>query len=240
MATWKVVLLLSACVLGMASTGRAEPTLVITTGEIPPAISEQPDKSFLTAVFQAVEKEMGVKFVFQFMPWKRCEQTVEELKAWGAIPYVRLFNSASKLFGYSADGTRKTISYTELSELKHYKIGGVRGYWYENMFHDAGIELELVTDEEQNVKKLQAGRIDLAPLDETAGWYMIKSLFPEEREKFFTLTPPLSVKDCFLMTSKQYPETQHLLTQFNAALKTIKDNGIFQQLMEKYGVVCIP
>jgi len=253
MTTWKYILLLSACVLGMASIGRAEPTLVIVTGEIPPTISAQPDKSFLTAMFQAVGQEMGVKFVFKFLPWKRCEQNVEDLEAWGAIPYVRtperetrydfsdrLYNSASKLFGYSSDGTKNKLSYTDLSELKHSTIGGVRGYWYEALFHEAGIELELVTNEEQNVRKLQVGRIDFAPFDETAGWYMINKLFPEEREKFFTLDKPLSVKDCFLMTSKQYPNTQHLLTQFNAALKTIKDKGIFQELVEKYGVACTP
>lgn len=83
MATWKLVLLLGAFVFGMALTGRAEPTLVIATGESPPAISEQLDKSFLTTVFQVMEKEMGVKFVFKFMPWKRCEQTVEDLAVRG-------------------------------------------------------------------------------------------------------------------------------------------------------------
>ncbi len=214
-------------------------------------ISEQPGKSFLTDVFKTVEKEMGVKFVFIFMPWKRCETVIEGLEAWGAIPYVRtperekkfyfskrLYNSASRFFVHTSDGMKKNISYTELSDLKNYRIGGVRGYWYEKIFHDVGIELELVTTEKQNLKKLQAGRIDLIPLDETAGWYMIRELFPQEEiSKFFTVEKPLSVKDSFLMTSKQYPDTQNLLTRFNTALKTIKENGTFQQLIEKHGVV---
>lgn len=253
MTTWKRIILLSACVLGMVSIGRTETTLVIVTGEIPPTISAQPDQSFLTAVFQAIEQEMGVKFVFQFRPWKRCERAVEELKAWGTIPYIRtserekkfdfsdrLYSNAVKFFGYSAGGTKKTMFYTELSDLKPYKVGGVRGYWYENVFREAGIDLELVSNEAQNVKKLKNGRIDLAPFDETPGWYMIKGLFPEDWEKFFTLEKPLTVVDCYLMTAKQSPETQHLLNQFNVALKTIKDNGTFQQLMKKYGVKFIP
>lgn len=253
MTRWKFIFLLSACILGMVSTGKTETTLVIVTGEIPPMISEQLDQSFLTAVFRVVEQEMGVKFVFRFVPWKRCEEAIEELSAWGAIPYVhtperekkfdfsnRLFNTASELFGYSADGKRKVFSYTILDELKHYRIGGVIGYWYVQKFHEAGIDLELVATEEQNIKKLQIGRIDFTPIDVTAGWYFINRLFPKERDKFFTLAPPLLVKDSFLMTSKQYPETQRLLSDFNAAMQKIKDNGMFQQLMKKYGVMCTP
>jgi polar amino acid transport system substrate-binding protein len=253
MASWKLVLLAMTATIGIISTCNAESTLIIATGEIPPVISENPDRSFLTAVFGALELEMGVKFVFKFQPWTRCELAVENLEAWGAIPYVRtaerskkfyfserLFNSGSKFFGHSADKTRYPVSYTELKELKPYRIGGVRGYWYVNTFREAGIELELVATEEQNIRKLVMGRIDLAPLDETAGWYMIADLFPEERENFFTLGKPLLVKDSFLITSKQYPDTQRLLNQFNKALKTIKEKGTFQQLMKKYGVICTP
>lgn len=116
----------------------------------------------------------------------------------------------------------------------------MREYRYEQLFHAAGIELELVTNEEQNIKKLKTGRLDLVLFEETAGWYMVKSLFPDEREYFYTLTSPLFVKDCFLMTSTQYPEAQYLLSQCNAALKRIKGNGTFQQLMKNHGVAYIP
>ncbi len=250
MKIWKLLFIFIACLPGMASAGGAETSLVIATGEIPPMISEEPENSFLTEIFQELGKEMGVKFVFKFMPWKRCELAVKELNAWGAIPYVktperelvfdfseRLVTTTSKFFGYSSEEKMKNISYTELGDLQNYRIGGVRGYWYEKMFYDAGIEPELVTNEEQNIKKLRAGRIDLAPLDETSGWHMIKELFPEESGKFFTLTRPLRTKDSFLITSKQYPDGQELLTKFNAALKKVKDNGVFQQLVEKYGIV---
>jgi hypothetical protein len=56
---WKCLLLLIIYLLGLAPTSNAGTKLVIATGKIPPAISEQLDQNFLTAVFQAVEKEMG-------------------------------------------------------------------------------------------------------------------------------------------------------------------------------------
>jgi polar amino acid transport system substrate-binding protein len=253
MPTGKFIFFFMICILGQVSSAETETSLVIVTGEIPPAVSEDPSQSFLTAVFHAVEQEMGVSFVFKFLPWKRCELAVETLDAWGAIPYVRtqgrekkfyfsdrLFKNTSKLFGYSTDDTMRNLSFEDLSELKHYRIGGVRGYWYEQVFQEAGIKLELVSEEKQNIIKLQGTRIDFTPVDESAGWYMINKMFPQKKDAFYTLTKPLRENEIFLMTSKQYPETQQLLNRFNIAMKEIKENGTFQQLMDEYGVIYIP
>jgi polar amino acid transport system substrate-binding protein len=246
----KQIVFLYLCVIGISSTVFAETTLMIATGELPPITSEQPDNSLLTDVFQALGNEMGVKFVFQFLPWKRCELYVEELKVWGAIPYVRtpareqkfnfsesIYKNATKLFGYSAEGMMKSIFYNRLGELKNYKIGGVRGYWYEKRFHDAGIKLEYVADEKQIVKMLRTQRIDLAPLGEASGWHMINTLFPKENKKFFTAMPPLLEKKIFLMTSKQYPGGHKLLNEFNMALRKIKENRVFQNILDKHRIV---
>ena len=224
--------------------------LVIATGELPPFVSEQPGKSCLTEIFRAVAQEMGVTFVFKFMPWKRCELAVEEGKAWGMMPYIRtperekkflfserLFTRQAKLFYYSPDGKSRTIPYTELKDLKRYKIGGVRGYYYEKLFRDAGIELDLVTTEEQNFRKLGARRIDLAPADETLGWYTINTLLPREKTgRFFTLNKPLNVSDGFLMTSRRHPQGREFLARFNTALKKVKRDGSFQKILDRHGL----
>ena len=250
MITWKHVVVLSVCVFGMLSTGAAETTLIIATGEYPPYISERKDESFLTDVFESVGKEMGVTFVFKFMPWKRCELALEELTAWGAIPYAPtpereqkfyysdpLYFRQSVFFAHSVDEKKPQIPYATLTDLKGYRIGGVLGYYYEQPFREAGLKVEYVSTEEQNFKKLGTGRVDLAPADEVLGWYFIKKLFPpEEKDAFFTLPTPLSTGGDFLITSKQYPETQTLLANFNRALKMIKENGVYQKILEQYGI----
>lgn len=251
MIKWTQLLVLSAWVLGVASTGLAETTLIIATGELPPYVSARPENSFLEDLFHEVAREMGVTFEFQFMPWKRCEQAVEELNVWGTIPYVptpereskfdfseMLFKRQAKFFYYSPDGKPKNIVYAELTDLKNYRIGGIRGYFYEGEFLEAGLQVEYVKEEEQNFKKLRTGRVELIPAEETLGWYMIKKLFPpEEKGKFFTLEKPLSVGASYLMTSKRYPDGQKLLAQFNAAMKTIKDSGVYQNIAKKHGLV---
>jgi polar amino acid transport system substrate-binding protein len=253
MVTWKHALILSICLFWIVSASKAENTLIIATGEYPPFISESPEDSFLTDLFDEIGREMGVSFKFKFLPWKRCELEVEELKAWGAIPYMRSPEREQKFyfsddwliigrvlfFTYSPDGRKQQIPYEELTDLKGYRFGGIIGYFYENMFRKAGLNVEYLTSEEQNFRKLQLGRIDLFPVGEATGWYRIKKLFPpEEVGKFFTLTKPLTKgSGDFLLTSKQYPNTRNLLVRFNLALKKLKENGTYQKILEQHGIV---
>jgi polar amino acid transport system substrate-binding protein len=236
-------------VFGFSSKGSAQTTLIIATGEHAPHVSENPKDSILTEIFDEVAHEMGVKFVFKFMPWKRCELSVEKLEAWGAIPYVstperekkfyfsdKLYDNQSKFFFYSG-GPHKEIPYAELTDLKGYRIGAVRGYYYEKEFLDAGLNVEYAASEEQNFRKLKAGRVDLVPADEVLGFFLIRKLFPKEVGNFSTLPKPLNVSANYLMTSKQYPDTQGLLAKFNVALRKIKENGVVQRIVAEHGIV---
>jgi polar amino acid transport system substrate-binding protein len=241
------------CLMVFLPDAFGETRLIIATGENPPYISQDPQASCLSEVFNAVAKEMGVTFDFQFMPWKRCERSVEELKVWAAIPYLstsereekflfsdKLYARQAKFFYYSAGGKKKNIVYSGLKDLRGYKIGGVSGYYYEKQFFNSGIELELVTTEEQDFKKLKSERIDFALAEENIGWHLIRKLFPKEQlGNFFTLETPYNISDIFLITSKQYPDTQRLLTSFNNALKKIKQEGLFQKILDKHKITVL-
>jgi polar amino acid transport system substrate-binding protein len=243
-------LILSVALVGFSSMAAAEPTLVIATGEEPPTVSENPKESFFTEVMREVGREMGVTFEFKFMPWKRCEYSLEQNDAWGAVPYVatperrekfffsdKLFNKKAKFFYYSADGTEKNIPFAELSDLKGYRIGAVIGYYYERGFIDAGLNVESLPTAEQNWQKLKLGRIDLFPSQELTGRYLLRKLFPEDYKNFLAIEKPFDESGNYLITSKNYPDTQNLLTRFNAALKTVKANGTYQRILDKFGLV---
>lgn len=226
------------------------PTLVIVAGELPPYVSERREQSFLSTLFQEIGREMGVNFEFRFMPWRRCEIAVEELQAWGAVPYVPtpererrhlfsepLYAKQTKFFYYSPAGPHPAQSYAMLGELKPYRVGGVRGFYYEQMFIDAGLQAEYVTSEEQSFKKLRAGRVDLVPAVEAVGRDMIKALFaPEDVRHFHTLDRPLHVGFNFLMSSRQYPGTAGLLSRFNEALAKLRRNGVYAAVAAQHGL----
>jgi polar amino acid transport system substrate-binding protein len=149
----------------------------------------------------------------------------------------KLFNREGKFFYYNQKGTPKQIPFAVLSDLKGYIIGGVIGYYYEKTLHDAKLNVEYVTEDEQNFWKLRAGKVDLIIADEVVGRYIIRKRFPLDVGKFFTLSKPLDVIGDYLITSKKYPDTQKLLLKFNMALEKIKGNGVYQRILDKHGVV---
>ena len=229
----------------------AETELLIGTGEFPPYTSENRDHSFLTTVLEEVGKEMGVKFKFEFMPWARCVREAEDLELWGVIPYVKnpereekfyfsdsLYYAVTKFFYYSRDGKKKNIKYRKLTDLKRYTIGGILGYYYVDDLTKAGLNLELVVDEKQNVSKAMKGRIDLFLMNETAGWYIIKQNYPPSQANNFIMLEKSfgESKAAYLMTSKNYPDNKQLLSRFNKALETVKKNGTYQKIINKADV----
>lgn len=229
-------------------------TLVIATGELPPLVSEQPGLSFLSSLFTEIGKIMGVRFEFRFMPWKRCELAVERLEAWGAIPYVptperelkfsfsdRLYLKQTKFFAYQSEGPGKAIRFDTLNDLKGLRIGGVRGYFYEQMFLEAGLQVEWVASEEQSLRQLRRGRIDLAAALDFVGWQLIRQLFPaDEVARFSTLPKAFHTGANYLMSSRAHPANPRLLMQFNAALRQVKDSGSFQKVATSHGLVLPP
>lgn len=251
----KLVLMLAGIVIAPTMAG-ANHKLIVTTNIYPPYIQEDVENSFLPALFREIGKEMGVEFEILIQPWKRCEQSVADLEAWGAIPYTRnesrearylfsdpLYFADSRFFAYRRPETSPHVqppeTYEKLSDLRRWNIGGIQGYYYEPLFERAGIKADYALNERQNFERLQLGRIDLVPAATTVGWYQIKELFPPEiAANFYTLDPPLTTRGgLHLMTSKDYPDNDILLAKFNAALAEIRQNGIYTQLVDKFGLV---
>lgn len=234
----------------------AQQSLVIATNTYPPYVGKDIENSFLPALFAEIGREMGVTFELRIMPWKRCEQSVADLDAWGAIPYARnstrektflfsdpLYVADSHFFAYHDPdtdiGQARPLSYEQLRDLRYWRIGGINGYYYQPLFEEAGLNVEYTHSEKQNFQRLKLGRIDLVAAATTVGWHMISELFPPEiAANFYTLPKPL-VKDAplYLMTSKNYPDNQSLLARFNLALNTVKTNGTLAYLVERHGLV---
>lgn len=234
----------------------AQQSLVIATNIYPPYINEEVENSFLPALLAEIGKEMDVTFEVKILPWKRCEQEVGDLGAWGAIPYTRnaeremgflfsdpLYVADSHFFAYRTpdDANRRPPpeTYDDLTDLLPWRIGGIQGYYYQPLFEEAGLIVEYAHSERQNFQRLQLGRIDLVPAATTVGWHSIKTLFPPAiAANFYTLPKPL-VEDAalHLMTSKNYPNNHALLARFNAALREVQGNGTFAQLVDQFGLV---
>jgi polar amino acid transport system substrate-binding protein len=190
---------------------------------------------------------MGKTPKYEFYPWERAEKAVADRGAWGAFPYSTNEERA-KTYAFSDNVVyartyffyykphMETVTWEKLEDLQPYTVGTVTGYYHETMFAEAKLKTDSSADEASGVKKLQAGRIDLFPMTDLVGWTLIKELFPDEVENFGVLTKPLDQTELCIMVSKNDKEAVQLLNEFNAALQTIKDNGVYEKILSKYGL----
>jgi ABC-type amino acid transport/signal transduction systems, periplasmic component/domain len=217
----------------------------IGTNELPPYVSRDANESMLTAIMDEVAREMGVSFEYLFMPWERCEDALKDGEVWGIMPYVKnearlrsyLFSDSlcekRTVFFYYSKDPAASIVYGKLSDLKPYRIGGVRGYFYEEAFRQAGLEVEYTGSEEQNLRKLRDGRVDLTPVGDKNGWFLIRSLFPGEERYFRVVERPLDVGGIFVMVRKD-AESSDRLGLFNAALGRLKKKDDYSRILNRY------
>lgn len=227
----------------------AQNTIKMATGEYEPyTSSEMSGGGFFTEIVTAACEEVNVKVEYDFYPWKRCEKLLETGGVFAIFPYVKteereknfLFtdvvtHSTGKFF-YLKSKFPSGIKYTDLKDLKKYTIGGTLGYWYEDLFKKNNLNVEYVSEDLLNIKKLEQGRIDLIVADELMGWRLIQSTFKNKQNEFATLEKPLNQSDFFMMVSKKYPNSNSILKKINDGLAIIKKNGVYKKILKKYGI----
>ncbi len=242
----KVSLFLVSIIL-LSSTSIWAEKVQLVTGEWEPYTSEHLEGyGFITEIISEVFKEIDMEPEYMFHPWQRCYSLVKRGKVWAAFPYSYtekraqevLFSdtvgeSTSKFFYYKTD---HGVQYETLEDLKPYKIGGVKGYFYEEEFEQADLNVTYTSDEISALKKLAAGRVDFMPLNELVGWGLIRKHFPDNVQDFGTLATPYNVTELKLIVSKDYPTAQELLNQFNAALEHVKTMESYRTILTQYGL----
>ncbi len=241
--THTFVLVLSLCLLAPAGVqGKA---LVAATGEWAPYVSQELENNgFITQILADAFEVMGIEVRFVFYPWRRCYESVVSHRVWAAFPYSRTEERArevmySDVISYSVTkffvyGPSKIDRYRGLSSLKPYTLGGVIGYFYEADFKRHGLTVDYASRESSAIEKLIRGRTELLPLNELVGWRLIQHRFPERMARFRVLEPPYSKDDLHLIVSKTYPGGADLLKRFNEALQTVKDDYIYDGILERY------
>ncbi|MBF0224481.1 MAG: transporter substrate-binding domain-containing protein [Desulfobacterales bacterium] len=223
--------------------------VVLVTGEWEPYTSEKIENyGFFSEIVTAVFKEIGVEIEYQFLPWKRCELTVKEGKAFATFPYAvseerkkdfdftdNVASSTGRFF-FMKSKLKKEVVWENFSDLKDYKLGGTLGYWYEKDFKEAGLKVDYASSDTTGMEKLYAGRFELLATEELVGWGLIKKLFPKDIDDFDTLKKPLNVSELHLMVSKIYPNSSEIKEKFNSGLKSIKEKGIYSEILKKYNL----
>ncbi len=240
-----ILILASICLLPLQGHSK-NLQLTLATGEWQPYTSkEMTNYGKFTEILSAVFDEMGVDPQYRFYPWRRCFLNVKMGEVFGAFPYSiteerqkDVFYSESvvssqNLLFYRIDKFPQGVVYEHLEDLKTYRLGGVIGYYYEEMFKQANLTVSYLPTEEKMLQLLYHKRIDFMPMNGQVGWHLIRKQHPTEIEKFATLSNPLSSEGLHLIISKKYPDAEKLLKQFNEALQIVKNKPIYQSILNR-------
>jgi polar amino acid transport system substrate-binding protein len=237
----EIPILITLMIFLFAPMSKAQ-SIPMATGEWAPFTSENmKDYGEFTKNVTIVFKEMGVEPDYLFYPWRRCFDSVIKGRVWAAFPYSYTKKRAGKVwftnklscsktvfFYYFQGKSPKKYHYNSLEDLNSYRIGGVTGYFYEELFKDADLKVDYVNKEINAMEKLKIGRIDLMPVNELVGWNLIKTHFPHDAHNFKTLTKPLNIMPLHLIVSKDYPESRKLFDRFNQALQRCLEKGLIK------------
>ncbi len=227
----------------------AHTDILISTIEYPPLFQsvEIPGKGYgvasdLTiAAFQSVN--VNVKFAYYPMSRAVVSVTSQGYPAnlgsinWfikdrqdQSVEVVNLFNIDFKLY-YKKTRFPGGLDYDKLSDLKHLQIGNVRGSSTTPVVTQAALNIHWFRSLEQNFKVLNANRIDLAIGGESAGWTLIKSLYPGLHHHFSTVEKSIHQVPIGLVFHKSQ---QDLIAEFNKGIDIILRNGTYMDIVQRY------
>lgn len=174
--------------LGCLQAVAVERVVRIATLDYPPYASpgssaRSPAIRLTTGAFAA----KGVRATFDFLPWARAMKTMadrkydglllvwpEEVARFGLRVSDPLFYSALGVF-VRADA-RTAITGPE--SLKGLRLGIVRDYGYPPELLSTGAQLDVVSDDQTNRRKLAAGRLGAALLEKAVGEHLLRYELP--------------------------------------------------------------
>lgn len=221
-----VVFFICACL----TPAQAQKAIPLATGEWAPFTSRSlPGQGPVSELVRKVFSQMGREAEISFYPWNRCYEMVLSGAAWGAFPYSWTEGRADEVLfsdtisysdsGWFFVGSPPVERYERLEDMKGLRIGGIAGYFYEEAFSKARLEVEYAPDEESVLKMLLAGRVDVAIMNVLVAGNIIRKQFPDKADGIFMLDGLYSRNKLRMIVSPSYPGARELLESFNEALR---------------------
>lgn len=213
-------------------------TLTIATFPIPLMV-ESKDKGVFIELTKAVAKEAGYELKIQVYPPPRTLKEFAAKKVDGIFPALKVtmpvaYERSESVYvkrDYAFTVKGKPALQT-LGELAGKRVAITSGYPYaEVLTSQEDIRFETANSDEQNVKKLLAGRVNAFVVEEKSGLTAFSK--DGSRDKIsYNAGKPLSEQDVFY-AFQQSNSGKVRSDRISQALKTLKDNGTFARIMAK-------
>ena len=226
----------------------AEEVIRITTGEHSPYLSENLKYNGvgLRIIREAFALE-GVKVEYGFFPWKRSYKLAKQGEwdasaTWGYnIERDHDFYLSDPLYPATAAFFHLKsykFHWNTLDDLKGIFIGATQTYAYTPEFLEAikkqSLNIELISSDETNLRKLLKGRIDIFPLNIDVAYALLASKFTQHERESITYHPrPLYSIYTHVIFSKKIKKNIRMRELFNKGLKRLKESGKLDQYLKE-------
>lgn len=223
-------------------------TVRITNGEWPPFTSEHlPDKGPLSRIVAEAFALEGITVEYGYFPWKRAYDYARTGKwdgsvGWAPTPKHRTDFHMSKPVLMVDKGLfhLKDIPFDwkKIDDLKGWKVGGTAGYSYgdewDNAVREGRLQIEEVTVDEQNIRKLLLRRVDVVAMEVDVASYLLRTaLTPEEAATIVQHPKLLMQTPICLALSRQSEHSAALLARFNRGLQRLKESGAYERYIQE-------
>jgi polar amino acid transport system substrate-binding protein len=209
--------------------------------------STNPKGKLLEKVVTEAFKLEGIDVKYEYYPWKRSKQDVEDGLSIGTFPWNRtperealfVFNKVSLIKDEGVYFHLKStpFKWNTLDDLKNYAVGVTLGLKQVEIYKKNGIRASVVATEDQIFKMMLSNRIEVYQTTKAVGYTAINKLFPPDQAKLFTHHPkPVETDDFYVMFSKTNPKSQAYADRLDAGLKKLMASGGYKKILAEYGL----
>ena len=244
----KIIVLIVFLSAFVTNTNAELQNINVTCDEWPPYQIVENDyvSGFSTKVVKAVFERMKVNIKsIEVYPWKRAISMIEkgiadalfsanytkERADFAFYPDEKIVDSPWVMWVREED----ELKFESFDDLLGKKVGLVRGYSYTTDFWNFVKKhniYEEVTNDEQNFKKLNAGRVDFIAAELGNGFYIVKNM--EFNKIIIPLKEnPLKSDGLYIIFNKKNVN-KSFVDKFSNELKKLKQETLYKFLYEEY------
>ena len=202
-------------------------------------------------VLNEIFKKHDLKYTIDFLPWKRCLKKIEEGtkyhmalsgsynverdKAYHLVNWYR----TNIYYFYSKKHYPSGLKIKDVSDLKKYRLAGLRGYNYQYL---DGLEKKMyknIENYDQMIKILSKGRYDVTfeQYEIFAGFAAIGKNYLANKNLGYAKLPGIKPNWFNMMISKKYEHSLALKRILSEGVAELSWSGKFKPLLEKHGLV---
>jgi polar amino acid transport system substrate-binding protein len=228
-----------------APAAAAERVLDVASTIYPPYYGpDLPQNGFITEIVAEAFAGSGYRMNLEFVPWKRAFEGAKlgdyhalftvwhrpEREAW--FLYSEPLPANEVGFFRRRD---KPLDYAGIASLSGQLIGVVRGYALPPEFEGAELTTSVVADDEQNLRNLARGRVDLVLADRILARHILQEQLPESADQIVWIDPPVTIEPQHFVVSRAVDGAEEILAAFDTGLARMRENGRVEAIMRKHG-----